>query len=1328
MFAVWAANPTIGIEMSDEIAARPLHLHTIESLSADLVSGRAVGVGSENTDFKLQSEVSRSILEWYRVNRGEWAGNVAARDIDAIVHAIEVDPPDVSAIAATSESTNRQLELVKIEAHRFGGLHAYGTSDEAPENFVFKPGQAITIFEGWNGSGKTSLLNAVIWCLTGQLLRPQRKPEEADAEFECRVERGTPEAPSESTYHTLTPVTPLPDPGRFVPDPSDAQLPLDTWVELTFADEAGVELTPVRRTQGRTPRGKLDETPPDLTELGVDPIAIRIGTTMPGLIPFIQIGSVSELGVAVAELTGLSDLVDLSKHATKVKQRLDSQFRKERDGEIEDQDRAFCQAREDLSTQLQENPDIGPSYALPIPSDDPKLEVELRTLEDHFVSCKSRVLEDAKSVLGDTFDSNDKSARDDLENNIGSARGQLQQLGQLPSASRLAALAALTEEQLDAAAESSEKIKVECRVLAELISTPVLARRKQLYARVAEWITDHEHSDLNSCAVCSSPLDDAIDHETGRLVREHISEALTEESELLGKTISSWSDSRLARITKALPEALRSESQKDLPAHPGDLIGSAICIELFDTQPFKGSLAVLQANADQVCQAKIRGLPPFTEPDSRALSQMIGENAADIDLAVRRLDRAVAFARWRIEHGDAVKDLAAATIGTKVGKSEAVCATSPLGAKIATLESVVKSVGPINAAITLCGRMANALKIRRISENRIVACDKTIVGIGEVIALGGLAEKQVEGLRIRLQSRAAHWRDRFYNNAYASAGHDLIDTDMDSKGTLNILFGSNGIAAPAQHIANASALRASLTGFFLAFWEHVLETRGGLKLLILDDPQELLDGDNKDRLARSLPEFVDAGAQMLVTTHDRDFARKAVAEARKLHLVEHWSVHPVNTVRSTLEIAPAVDELNLKQRIFEQCVDDAAKAQDYASEARIFIEARLADLFDDPAYPSYSSTTKAPTLAAHLGRLRGLVKAAPNDLFRSSAVTSFCADPALKDGADCITLLNTAHHKDKKSVTYKQVYDVRGDLNRLRKNVEKLHEEFRRWRWRDPSPEKAAEIVPLKAAVWPTLSVPVYPDLAAFTGASPVAASQSTDSETFDASWFDDKALYYVRNDNLGFAAPSGSLVVVECDPKPGNDRNLVIALKGERVYARRLFRKPTDFETIALAAETPDSRKSPPSILARPSEFQIHRILGVLFDESPPPVGKEEAVQVEDAMGLSNIEIAFRVREESALPLALPGQLVLGGPCITPADMDRNEGRLVAIVLEDGAGVFKRIGPNLPGAMAPLRQFESIGGLGSSEVIAMEFVEGQFEGVPVMAYARIILGVLYEG
>jgi hypothetical protein len=124
--------------------------------------------------------------------------------------------------------------------------------------------------------------------------------------------------------------------------------------------------------------------------------------------------------------------------------------------------------------------------------------------------------------------------------------------------------------------------------------------------------------------------------------------------------------------------------------------------------------------------------------------------------------------------------------------------------------------------------------------------------LAKLAGLGQLADEEVDQLRKTLRKDAADWRSRIYLGAFPDTAHELIDTGMDRKGELDLVVQTGGVAVPAQHVTNASALRASLVAFFLAFWEHVLKERGGLITLVLDHPQELLDDENRERLAAAL--------------------------------------------------------------------------------------------------------------------------------------------------------------------------------------------------------------------------------------------------------------------------------------------------------------------------------------------------------------------------------------------------------------------------------------------------------------------------------------------
>jgi AAA domain len=283
-----------------------------------------------------------------------------------LLKAILLAPPELAALPARPANANaRRIRLKKLVAHRFAGLHKFGTPDAAPPDYTHEFTSPIALFEGRNGSGKTSLLNAIIWALTGELLRPQREPD-APEDFECWV--ASADGSGDVTAHRLSPITPMPNVEQYRPD--QGWVPADTWVELTFVDETGAELPAIRRSVSRSAQGKFRETPPDLTALGLDPIAVRIGTIMPGLLPLIKVGSESELGRAVSQLTGLSALVDLANHVRRAKGKIDGEFVKAREADRDRADSDYTTAKIDLEKIIAAYPTLTPPQAVPHSSDD----------------------------------------------------------------------------------------------------------------------------------------------------------------------------------------------------------------------------------------------------------------------------------------------------------------------------------------------------------------------------------------------------------------------------------------------------------------------------------------------------------------------------------------------------------------------------------------------------------------------------------------------------------------------------------------------------------------------------------------------------------------------------------------------------------------------------------------------------------------------------------------------------------------------------------------------------------------------------------------------
>jgi hypothetical protein len=627
---------------------RPLHLQTIDSLFAELIGGANITVGKDNAQFCLSSADSRAILNWYRVNRAKWMGNVMAPDVEALVSAMLSTPPALPIPDVITPKAGRRLRLAKIVAHRFAGVHAYGTADAPPPDFVFEPRESITLFDGWNGSGKTSLLNTVIWCLTGEMLRPQRQPESGQEEFSGLFVRSI-DGHEETTSHSLTPITPLPNPTHYLP-PIGKPVPVDSWVELTFIDQDDNVLPPVRRTQVRTSKSKISETQSGFNTLGVDPIALRIGTIMPALLQYLQVGTASDLGLAAAKLTGLADVAHLSRHAAKAREKLKSDLKKGRELEIEEADNRFTEARGDLQKQIDEYSEMAPPEPLPTPSSEQDLEPKLGVLQEHFNNLKAAALAAAQTILGVGFDPADKNSRDDLEASIGPAQGQLKSMIQLPNVRRSRALTDISESDWLAVENLIAQMRVEAAALAELAATPELGRRKQLYARIASWIADYKTHDTNSCAVCSRSLKGVLDPVTHREISAHLAEVSEDEQRLLSLTTQNWAVTWAGTLARKCPPALQSELNRDLPDHPSELIRSALVNDLFETASFQGTLAPLNIGMGLICERELAKLPAFTEPVVEALPSALNAVSPPLLLNIKRLARVRAFARWRRAH------------------------------------------------------------------------------------------------------------------------------------------------------------------------------------------------------------------------------------------------------------------------------------------------------------------------------------------------------------------------------------------------------------------------------------------------------------------------------------------------------------------------------------------------------------------------------------------------------------------------------------------------------------------------------------------------------
>ena len=485
------------------------------------------------------------------------------------------------------------------------------------------------------------------------MLRPQRVPEAAE-DFNCWVVAVN--ADGEPTTHKLSSLTPMPNVEQYRPE--RAWVPTDTWVELTFADESGAELPVIRRGQGRSPQGKWSKRHLTCRVLGVDPVAVRIGTIMPGLLPLIKVGSESELGRAVSQLTGLSALVDLAEHARRAKARI-REFVKTKTGERDRADRDYGTVKGDLEKIMLAHPSLKPEEDIPWSSDDTGIEPVLDKVTKHLEHAKASAFESARDILGGRSTLTILRFYGILRRTLAARlNGQANRSTFLrPLGFRLRQL---KPEQLDAADATILEILAEARALDALAQNPTAAARSRLYARRSDLDADHPDPQRkdDTCVICGGNLECARDPVTGQLVKSHLHEAAADAA-LLSQTLGRWADNAHGDLMRDMPEALRAEMATDLPAHPSDLLRSAIVDELFGFEPFSSILGDLKTQTASIFDEIVKSRTALSDPAKIVLPKGCDTLGATLE----RLDRAIRFARWRQGNDTFARDILTRVLG-----------------------------------------------------------------------------------------------------------------------------------------------------------------------------------------------------------------------------------------------------------------------------------------------------------------------------------------------------------------------------------------------------------------------------------------------------------------------------------------------------------------------------------------------------------------------------------------------------------------------------------------------------------------------------------------
>ena len=209
--------------------------------------------------------------------------------------------PEANAARSIQLQATPQMTWVlhKVEAYGFGGLCQPGGP-----SFEYEPGCVSACIEGTNGSGKSSLVSAIAWALTGLRTNDQSGP------------TTEPNMPQPVLNASGAQIASWPPVATYPANAEDLSKPPKVGVRLTFRDvDSGQEAVCVRKLTAGNEVFTQDPSLSNTPGLGA---LVEVSIIMPSRLRHLRLGDKGTLADAVQSLTGLDRLNQLSDFATEL--------------------------------------------------------------------------------------------------------------------------------------------------------------------------------------------------------------------------------------------------------------------------------------------------------------------------------------------------------------------------------------------------------------------------------------------------------------------------------------------------------------------------------------------------------------------------------------------------------------------------------------------------------------------------------------------------------------------------------------------------------------------------------------------------------------------------------------------------------------------------------------------------------------------------------------------------------------------------------------------------------------------------------------------------
>ncbi len=1197
----------------------------------ELIQGQAVAIGGQQiaalSDFeKLTLYVVAKELSPLLSQRGSDLVSYLAKHI-----AQEKIPEPASELKDVTSPISTGYRLHDIRACSFRGL--------APANEVWKHNFEGTthLMYGPNGCGKSSLLGAIVWCLTGKICRDDESPSEDTMVDVYESGNTANKLTARSVALTLT-------------DSSGDSTAADSnfWVELclkiTKDTKATGELWIKRHSEtglSMSDNGEDWKSIENLSDAGLNPLDVELHLLMPSKISQMRFGKVPDLIHLFSQIEGLDDLEEISDIAGSACASARREATKLTNG-LAQTKTSISEVSSKISSS--ENKNI---KALP-----------------HFVNvtAETRASKDIDTLtqeLGELSDNLRRQIATELgldlpEDDSEELKGLKEQLAQLPGQVELARekLAQPIEELFPSCFDfDSKQMSLEAiEILVSELDTFETNSQKQIQERLV-WAkrqddepkldllraaAEHYDPEKNKCPVCTQDLAPV----------PHISKKLIDLEELknsphLKQTLDDLARdilSQLDRIVSANQREAGSTSIKDRLLSDWTTLKNTY---------FAGHLKTIAELYDSAIEMEVNGgIPDSTseplssaEEDDGPVStfKAIKDGLAGARKYIELLRSAIQHREGIISRLQAIltgdssqKD--AASLQSKLIGSRAACDdykdAQEIIKDLATLKVSQETKNKTEKKASTYRDLADALeRIKALGQFVRLEIVNSVTSVEPVMKdnYSKLYDDELLPLDMLTTGHAANPSVRTEINAYLKVGNERV---------------------PVGPFSNAGRLRAIALSFFFALLEKSTDT---IHLLVLDDLALSLDDEHQARFVDHLIQPIMQHKQVLFATHYEEFYKIAIPVFKDSQCVQ---MPPRRTSSDAVSFEPG----DLLERVSMALESGTCIWREAAGNLRRWVERSLTTL-----------SGYCPEPFVIFNKVRGSI-----DAYEAITDSRVATEKRTQIIAKLRTpafdrIVHRTNHDE--NPTRPEVEDGLKCLQECKRAVFLEIDRFKKL-YRHKLLDRS---VPVQVAVntlsignaIPQLNLPIVGKAAAGEHGSIISWESGTHLDLSGCE------TAMVKMHTLDPIARLGQILLLDPIPLPPSDGDLVIVRteSGEKLARRHWHLGPSRH------LETANPTLPHPPHYLKSGEHEIRRIVGVLFDghKCQESTNGEEWVALQKLPkgtldGLQGIAVDGTCLE----PIARDGQTVIVGKDV---DWDAiRPGDLVCVDLHNDTSFIKRV------------------------------------------------------